>query len=179
MDDFMDYAYKVIIAGDGGVGKTTLLRRIATQNYDPQSLTIGLNHEEWLISEKSDVIHLICWDLGGQEQFQMIHHTYSTGTHGYIFAYDCTRPSTLWNIPLWIENLKQGQPKIEEIPKILIGTKYDLGSQIETTVIAEFIDEHHFLSHYLTSAKTGLNIKDLLDNFGRIIHKNYQGKWID
>jgi small GTP-binding protein len=175
----MDYAYKIIIAGDGGVGKTTLLRRIATNNYEPQSMTLGLGHEEWIIHENSDVIHLICWDLGGQEQFQMIHHMYSTGTHGYVFAYDCTRPRTLWNIPLWIENLKLGQPKIDEIPKVLVGMKGDLGSQVEKTAVAEFLDEYHFVAHYLTSAKTGLNVSELFDNFGRMIHKHYAGKRID
>ncbi len=175
----MDYAYKIIIAGDGGVGKTTLLRRIATNNYEPQNMTLGLGHEEWKIRENNDIIHLICWDLGGQEQFQMIHHMYSKGTHGYVFAYDCTRPQTLWNIPIWIENLKQGQTKIEDIPKVLVGMKGDLGSQVEQAAIAEFLDEYHFVSHYLTSAKTGLNVCELFDNFGRMIHKYYSGKRIE
>jgi small GTP-binding protein len=175
----MDYAYKIIIAGDGGVGKSTLLRRIATKNYEPQNLTIGLGHEEWLIHEGGDVIHLICWDLGGQEQFQMIHQTYSMGTHGYIFAYDCTRPRTLWNIPIWIENLKQGQPKIEEIPKVLVGMKGDLSSQFDAAAIAEFVKEYHFISHYFTSAKSGLNVNDLFEDFGRKIHSYYIGKQKD
>jgi len=169
----MEHAYKIIVAGDGGVGKTTLLKRLATDEYVPQNMTLGLNHEEFSFQEGDDNVHLICWDLGGQEQFQQLHFMYAKGTHGYIFAYDCTRPKTLWNIPIWIELLRGGDPKIDEKPKILMGTKGDLGSQVSEESIAEFLDQEHFVSHYLTSAKTGENVHELFDVFGHMVHGFY------
>jgi small GTP-binding protein len=169
----MEYAYKIIIAGDGGVGKTTLLKRLTTDQYDPQNMTLGLNHEEFRMTEGDDDIHLVSWDLGGQEQFQQLHFMYVKGTHGYLFAYDCTRPKTLWNIPIWMELLRGGDPQIDQKPKVLIGTKGDLGSEVMEESIAEFLDQEHFESHYLTSAKTGENVHELFEAFGRLVHRFY------
>ena len=128
--------YKIAILGDGGVGKTSLIRAKNHQNFnDSSEMTIGVDFaclpfEENVESEKNSAF--LAFDLGGQQRFHFIHDAYIKGVKAALILYDLTRFQSFDNISLWHTLLQNENPRI---PIIIVGTKSDL-SDAET--ILEF-----------------------------------------
>ncbi len=115
---------KIVIAGDGGTGKSTLITSKNTGKFNYGSnITIGVDFACMdLVLGNSEHPFLI-YDLGGQQRFQFLHDTYITGTKGAIVLYDLTREKTFNNIVSWLNLLYKEDP---EMPIILAGSKRDL-----------------------------------------------------
>jgi len=131
--------YKVIIAGDGGVGKSTMIHSILTRDYFPASgITIGVDisiHREAVVALNEidqqptgteSELSLLLFDLGGQEQFHFIHTAFIIGAKAATIVYDLTKPETFDNIPHWIDLFETEYPSI---PIFIVGTKRDLVSE--------------------------------------------------
>ena len=98
---------KVILAGDGAVGKTSLRKRFMESVFDGQYLmTIGADFSVKEIdvkmgSEKLQVKMQI-WDLAGQPRFQEVRSVYYSGVVGAVLVYDVTRPDSFENTTKWL-----------------------------------------------------------------------------
>ena len=99
---------KVVLLGEGSVGKTSLRRTYLGEGFrESYSMTIGadfaarrLNLEGWDITSN-------IWDLAGQQRFKKLRETYYRGVSGALLVYDITRPETLEALPQWIEELQK------------------------------------------------------------------------
>ncbi|MHA1558128.1 MAG: Rab family GTPase, partial [Candidatus Heimdallarchaeota archaeon] len=116
---------KVVLAGDGGVGKTTLIHRYITNSFiDSTKITIGAAFHTHEIVTDEHSVSVQVWDLGGQEQFKQmgIFGQYFKGTSVSVIMFDLTRLSTIESIPEWADlALGASNTKI-----ILVGGKKDL-----------------------------------------------------
>ncbi len=164
-----DLVYKVIIFGDGGVGKTTLTQRYLTGFFNEGSrLTIGVEFyiKNLEIADKS--VKLQIWDFGGEERFRFLLPQYCRGTSGGIFVYDVTQEATLHHLQDWLDVVRGNAPKI---PILAIGTKADL--ELKRKVMKEEavrIARSHKLSGFAeVSAKTGANINSVFETITRIM----------
>lgn len=154
-----EYVYKIVSAGDGGVGKTTLLHKYVDGRFftDIKS-TIGLEvlKKKYYLDNMDFILSL--WDFGGQNQFRFLLKQWVKGINGALVMFDLSRPNTLINIGEWIALLRSEN---ETFPIILIGTKADLivGGKSEISDIAEeIVNEYNLLSFIHTSSKENLNI---------------------
>ncbi|MHA2330250.1 MAG: Rab family GTPase, partial [Candidatus Hodarchaeales archaeon] len=91
------YIFKIIVVGEGGVGKTTFINRFANNKFVKDTkITIGAGfysfHNEVY---KDTIIKLQVWDFGGEKRFRFILPSYCHGAHGVIFTFDLTRSSSL------------------------------------------------------------------------------------
>ncbi len=131
-------------------------------------MTIGVDFYSNIVKiEDNDGINVcqfIIWDLGGQQQFKVIHESYLRGTIGALFLFDMSRPITLASqIEEWLSMLEGVGSN--DIPIFLIGSKYDLirGDKDRFCIInelaLEFKSKYNFDEYYLTSSKTGFGIK--------------------
>jgi small GTP-binding protein len=173
IDKKRTFIYKILIAGEGGVGKTTLINRHATGKFEIDTrMTIGVN---FLVFDGNgnhdETIKLQVWDFGGEQRFRFLLPSYCSGAHGVILAFDLTRISSLLNLNDWIR-LVQKNTKNPVI--LLIGTKSDLaenGEGIPDDLIHQFLssidlDETYFLK---TSSKTGENIVNVFSRISSLI----------
>ncbi len=169
--------YKIAILGDGGVGKTSLIRAKCHQDFDATSnMTIGIDFacvpfEE--TAECEDNSAFLAFDLGGQQRFHFIHDAYIKGIKAALILYDLTRFQSFDNIPNWHSLLQKENPRI---PIILAGTKSDL---VDTQTIQEFQDywteikgdfpnSDCFINHLIVSAKNQEGIKQLFEKLQKI-----------
>lgn len=153
--------FKIAIVGDGAVGKSTLIHRLLHNEFINQKITTGLKTQLYTIKIGDINVNLLLWDLGGQRQFQSLHHSYLKGSKGIIYTYDVTRINSFENLGFWTDLVNKNAPNNHI--KILLGTKLDLQRSnpvISEDIISEFCKEQQIIKHILTSAKLGINIKE-------------------
>lgn len=149
---------KVITAGDGGVGKTTLLYRYIEGTFLADTrMTIGVEFFLKELNIEGNKILLQIWDFGGQEHFRPLLTSYATGARGALLLFDLTRPTSLQRIDQWVNICRQNNP---EIPIIFLGTKLDLIDidTIDDEFTSKFIEEYNFFNYLKISSKTGENV---------------------
>ncbi|MFX1466510.1 MAG: Rab family GTPase [Promethearchaeota archaeon] len=164
------YIFKIIVAGEGGVGKTTLINRHATGQFKVDTrMTIGVGFLVFEVNHTLDeTIKLQVWDFGGEKRFRFLLPTYCNGAHGVILAFDLTCISSLLNLHDWIKLIKEHtkNPVI-----LLIGTKNDLAKENREDIIPDDLI-NQFLSSisldksffFKTSSKTGENIANVFSS---------------
>ena len=152
--------YKIITAGDGAVGKTTLLHRYVDGYFDFDSkMTIGVEiHRKVVNLEDKVTCDLQLWDFGGQERFRFLLDSFTKGAQGAFLMFDLTRIGTLLNLDEWVDIVRKYNTNI---PIILLGSKLDLPEAVtfNDAKAEEYLKKYEF-SHYLkVSSKTGQNVE--------------------
>ncbi|MFX1571336.1 MAG: GTP-binding protein [Promethearchaeota archaeon] len=156
-----EYAYKLILGGEGGVGKTSMVHRFVEDSFQTDyKSTIGTSimKKECDFQGLESRVRFVIWDLAGQAQFKRVRQTYLGNAEAGILVYDVTRQDTFENIENWFNEIKIVSPKIS---LILVGNKIDLkNNRIISAEKGEELSKKLNLSYIETSAKTGENIND-------------------
>ena len=119
--------FKILIFGDGGVGKTTLVNRYLTGVYTTGAITIGVDFHIKLVEIDGQEITLRIWDFAGEEKFRFLLPSYAEGSNGGIFMFDVTRYSSIKNIDEWLTVFKHSMKnQDQDIPLLIVGGKKDL-----------------------------------------------------
>ncbi|MFX1392029.1 MAG: Rab family GTPase [Promethearchaeota archaeon] len=162
---------KVLTAGEGGVGKTTLLHKYIKGQFLPETrMTIGV---EFFLKELSidgwDII-LQLWDFGGQERFRFLLDSYVTGAKGALLMFDLTRTMTLENLDQWVNICRKHN---NDLPILFLGTKADLVEHIiiDEKYIMEYKEKFNLFDYMTVSALTGENVEAAFETLTRKIIK--------
>ena len=156
-----EYAYKLILGGDGAVGKTSMVHRFVEDDFaSDYKSTIGTSimKKECEFDGLESKVRFVIWDLAGQSQFKRVRHSYAANAEAGILVFDVTRRDTFDNINLWHKETVEVSP---EISLILVGNKIDLvDSRVVSTADGEGKAKELGLAYFEASAKTGENIED-------------------
>lgn len=160
---------KLAVVGDGGVGKSTLISRLATGEFIDKNMTIGFDVESWTISTNGDseAIKVACFDFGGQKQFRFFQGSLILGAKAALIVFDCNSYMSLTKIHEWMD-LLIGVP---DDRKLLVGTKMDMGSGVSTEDIQEIANEYG-IDYIRISSKTGENFDSLINKLKEIVCGN-------
>ena len=150
---------KIVVAGDGGVGKTSFLNRLVHDNFDINSeLTKGIDFFSKSLQINGTDINFVMWDFAGQKQFKSLLDGFVEGSIAAFLLFDLTRVSTIENVVNWLGKLK----KISNMPIIILGTKYDmLEYKFESSIdqyLMSLVESNNLLKYMKISSKTGYNI---------------------
>ncbi|XP_042193395.1 ras-related protein Rab-35b isoform X2 [Callorhinchus milii] len=103
-----DHLFKLLIIGDSGVGKSSLLLRFADNTFSGSYITtIGVDFKIRTVEINGEKVKLQIWDTAGQERFRTITSTYYRGTHGVIVVYDVTSAESFVNVKRWLHEINQ------------------------------------------------------------------------
>ena len=124
---------KVVLLGEGAVGKTSLKRRFMEGTFDPsEQMTIGADFSRIVLDISDDIkVILQVFDIAGQARFSEIAPNYYEGAKGAIVIFDVTREETFMAVQNWISILLKYTK--QKIPIVLVGNKIDLEDQIVVT----------------------------------------------
>ncbi|OLS13224.1 MAG: small GTP-binding protein [Promethearchaeota archaeon CR_4] len=159
------YAYKVVLGGEGGVGKTSLAYSFIEGKFETDyKSTIGTSimKKELTIRGSDAKVRFIIWDLAGQDQFKRVRQTYYQNAEAGIIVFDVTRRDTFLTVEKWVVETRQGSGK-PDIRLIIVGNKIDLPNRQVTYEEGIALGKKLNLSYIETSAKTGDMVNDAFE----------------
>jgi small GTP-binding protein len=169
MHDNLAYIFKIIIVGEGGVGKTTMIRRLCFGQYLPQKMTIGTDLSTYDLTVGNLKCKLQLWDFAGEKRFRFFLPSYCRGAVGCLFVFDLVRYSTFKKLEEWYEIIDKNT---QDIISVLVGSKLDLAKErgaVNFEEVLEFQKTHNINSYLETSSKTGENNNELFELITRKI----------
>ncbi len=114
---------KLLLIGQGSVGKTCLVNRLINDQYNPnQSQTDGLTVSDWEIDVNTKPVRLHVWDFGGQEIYHATHQFFLTKRSLYILTCNCRTSEEENRIEYWLKLINSFGG---ESPVIIVGNKSD------------------------------------------------------
>jgi len=157
-DHFGYYNFKLILIGDGEVGKTSLIKRYVFNEFlTDYKGTIGSNLYVKDLKFKDKNVKLTIWDIAGQQKWEIMRPVYYRGAHGVLAVYDVTNETSYKNLlSKWLDELKILKKPFKTI---MIGNKIDLGDK-NFAKDEEIREKYDFISHIKTSAKDGDNVEE-------------------
>ncbi|MHA1945995.1 MAG: Rab family GTPase [Candidatus Hodarchaeales archaeon] len=184
---------KIVLLGDGAVGKTSIKMSFIGKQFSSQYLpTIGADFVVKKVTLDTpfgkEVIKFQIWDIAGQPAFKQIRKAYYSHSVGCLLVFDTTRSESLKNLKDWMQDLYTHAKSPFIIP-IVIGNKIDLRKDTHNHVTMKsaqkFIEEHLLKIHpelhdqitYVeTSAKTGTNINRVFQELGTKLLRKVKNK---
>ena len=125
MEEEYDYLFKVVLIGDSGVGKSNLLTRFTTNEFNLESkTTIGVEFSTKTLKVKDKTIKAHIWDTAGQERYRAITSAYYRGAVGALLVYDISKSYTFNSVERWLKELREHADA--NIVIMLVGNKSDL-----------------------------------------------------
>lgn len=165
-----EIASKLILIGDGQVGKTSLCSHLRNQSIPKKyELTVGLNIE---VHEKildGATIKLVLWDLAGQDRFGCVRGDFYYGARVALIVFDLQNRGSFFDVKHWIRELKRHSP---HTPFILVGNKTDIQKREVTFDEAKTVAQDYSVPYFETSALQGKNVEEL---FNMATHLALQG----
>ena len=151
---------KMVLLGDGAVGKTSLIQKFVSGQFAGQyKATIGVDLFKKGVIVDGQSISLQVWDLAGQEFFKKYHQHFLGGALGAFLVFDLTVPPSLKNLNTWIRDTR---PTTGGINYVLIGNKVDLAeNRDDIKDKALDLAMQYDISFFETSALTGEGIDEL------------------
>lgn len=166
-----DHLFKLLIIGDSGVGKSSLLVRFADNTFSGNYITtIGVDFKIRTININGERVKLQIWDTAGQERFRTITATYYRGTHGVIVVYDVTSGESFANVKRWLHEIDQN---CDVVNRILVGNKNDdPDRKVVLTEDAKRFSEQMGINLFETSAKDGINVEEMFHCITELVLKS-------
>ena len=173
-----DYSFKMIVIGDAGVGKSCLTNRAAKDKFlSDYSPTVGFEFLTFSTNIENKIIKLQIWDTCGQEVYRSLITNFYRNASLAMMVYAINSRESFFHINQWLKEVRlQSHP---DVKIILIGNKSDLENErvVTTEEARKFKEENQILYFEETSAKSGLNTKEVFAEAARILyneHKNYK-----
>lgn len=154
---------KVIVLGDSGVGKTSILNRFVKQEFSQSyRATVGADFLFKELTVDNKELSLQLWDTAGQERFQALGNAFYRGTDCCLLVYDITNLESFENIKSWKQEfLERSGNENTNFPIILLGNKCDCENErrVSKEKAKEWASENKLMFEE-TSAKEDVGIEN-------------------
>lgn len=179
MEDEYDMIFKLVIIGDSSVGKTGILSRYLSKEFNENSkATVGVEFGGKKLLIQDHRVKVQIWDTAGQERYRSITNAYYKGAKGALIVYDISNKVSFENVEKWMKEVQvMGE---SDMYFILIGNKADLDDKREvSTEQGEEKAKNLGIAFMETSAKTSHNVDNVFNQTCEHIVKNILSKKID
>ncbi len=168
----IDYKFKIIVVGDPGVGKTSLILRYTNNAFRRSYIpTLGVHVSDKIFKIDDSIIQLVIWDLAGQSKFDTMRHQFYLGSDGVILVFDLTNPNSFENLSNWFLDIQNQFKDQKDLMGYVIGNKSDLEDMIKIkSENAKELAGYLNLNFIETSALSGTNVDKV---FTEIAHSLY------
>lgn len=162
---------KVIILGDSGVGKTSLMNQYVNKKFSNQyKATIGADFLTKEVMVDDRLVTMQIWDTAGQERFQSLGVAFYRGADCCVLVFDVTVPKTFETLDSWRDEfLIQASPRDpENFPFVVLGNKVDLESRaISQKRAMAWCQGKNNIPYFETSAKESVNVEQAFQTIAK------------
>lgn len=170
-----DREVKLVVVGDGAVGKTCLLMRYANNVFPEDYIPTVFDNYRCEVNAGGQTVDFGLWDTAGQEEYDRLRPLSYAKTDIFLVCFSVVDNSSYDNVVTkWYPELQHYCPKV---PMILVGTKLDLrddpdtlaklkskgGWAISTEQGHQLAKRIKALKYMEASAKTGQQLKPIFD----------------
>lgn len=170
------FASKVVIVGDSGAGKTSLLTRLVQRQFDDRyHATLGADFFCKEIGVDGVKVSLSLWDTAGQERFRSLGNAFFRGADACVLVFDLQEPETLAHLPRWLSEFET-QAGIGKVI-VVVGNKNDkpnakasiddAKAHLETLATEE--PTRRDILYFEASAKTGYNVDAIFEQLAQAL----------
>ena len=170
-DNFINF--KIIIVGDSGVGKSSLLKRAVQNKFDEKyDATIGFEFLLMHFKVNELKLKLQIWDTCGQEMYRSLVQGFYRNTSLAIVVYDVNTQKSYDGLEIWLKDIRQHTE--QDLPVFIAGNKSDLEKVVPTEEARIFAVSNRTKYFTECSAKTGYNIKEIFYEAAKYLYTNYK-----
>jgi small GTP-binding protein len=151
--------HRVVLVGDSGVGKTSLLNYLVGNPCAPGHVpTIGATYEHHCERISGADVRMQIWDTAGQERYKSLGPIYYRGSAAAVIVFALSDMATFAHLGDWLTAFRQAVP--EGAIVVILGNKCDEPDMIEVT--EKDVDQwrNEGFLYFRTSAVTGEGVKD-------------------
>ncbi|KAI8595088.1 hypothetical protein EDD21DRAFT_392112 [Dissophora ornata] len=163
---------KVIILGESGVGKTSLMNQYVNKKFSNQyKATIGADFltKEVLVEDR--VVTMQIWDTAGQERFQSLGVAFYRGADCCVLVYDVNNAKSFETLESWRDEfLVQASPRDPNFPFVVIGNKIDMEESkrvISQKRALAWCQSKGNIPYFETSAKEAINVEQAFQEIAK------------
>ncbi|CAO3688269.1 unnamed protein product [Umbelopsis ramanniana] len=164
---------KVIILGDSGVGKTSLMNQYVNKKFSTQyKATIGADFltKEVMVDDK--LVTMQIWDTAGQERFQSLGVAFYRGADCCVLVYDVNTPKSFDSLSSWVDEfLVQASPRNpDSFPFVVLGNKIDVDESkrmVSARRAHQWCESKGGIPHFETSAKEAINVEQAFQTIAK------------
>jgi len=172
-----DYLVKLLLIGDSGVGKSSLLVKFADDRFSPHiGQTIGMDFKVKMLDLGGRRVKLQIWDTAGQERFHTITQQYYRNAMGIILVYDVTNEESFDNIRRWAAQI--AAHGAETADRMLLGNKADCDASQRAVdkERAQALANEYGIPFMETSAKEGNNVQEAFHAIADTVRIRFQSQ---
>ena len=160
-----DSQYKVLMLGDSGVGKSSIILRFTNDKFTANFLpTIGIDFKAKMMSVPPNYsIKMVLWDSAGQERFRTITKSYLRGSHAVAIVYDCMDRTSFDHVSDWLADFED--LSISGAVLAVVANKCDMATKAVSEEEGREFAEQHGLPFFETSAKDNTGVDRLFMYF--------------
>ncbi|XP_068758539.1 ras-related protein Rab-7a-like [Montipora capricornis] len=162
---------KVIILGDSGVGKTSLMNQYVNREFSKQfRVTVGADFWTKEVMVDDRLVTMQIWDTAGQERFRSLSSAYYRGAECCVLVFDVTRPCTFETLDSWRDEFRKEASLLvpENFPFVVLGNKIDLENRVVSAERAQaWCHSKNDIPYFETSAKETTNLEQAFQTIAK------------
>jgi Ras-related protein Rab-18 len=121
-----DHLFKVIVVGNAGVGKTSLIRRFVSDSFSArEASTIGTEFQARVLHLRGLAVKVSIWDTAGQERFRSLTTSWYRGAHAVVLVYDISDRASFDALASWAAEADL-YASFADAARLVVGAKLDL-----------------------------------------------------
>jgi small GTP-binding protein len=153
-----DFNLKVVMMGDGAVGKTSLVLRYTQNTFSPEyKQSLGASFAVKDLEAQQRKVKLVIWDVAGQPSFRQVRRHYYSGAHGALLVFDVSEPSSFMTLRNWYSDFRRIVP---DGAVVLVGNKVDLAEKrMVPPEAAQMLQKWWNIPYVETSAATASGVQ--------------------
>lgn len=157
-----DNVIKLVVIGDLGVGKTSIIRRYVESEYSPEyRISVQLDFKQKQVSLGETKLNLQLWDVPGNERFGGMTSVYYKYSRGALVTFDLARRETFLSGAAWLSDYINAMELGDEAvkPVVLVGNKSDVENiNIASREYSSWVEDNNILGFFEVSARNDSNV---------------------